>query len=61
MNDLNKEILQVDERGAVLIPEWIWHALLKEAGVRSKRYRVQKRVVKRLLLNKLKKHLERVR
>jgi hypothetical protein len=44
---VNQARIAVDARGRIDLPMWAWKAILKKAGVRSKRYRVQKRVVKR--------------
>ncbi len=50
---MNRELIVVQPNGLIQLPDWAWKALLKKAGVRSKRYRVQKRVVKRLFMELL--------
>jgi len=44
---MNKALVQVDERGGITLPDWVVAALLKKAGVRSRRKRIVKKVIKR--------------
>ena len=54
---MHSELIQIDDNGRIDLPRWVWKALLKKARVRSKRYRVQKRVVKREFMKLLKAEL----
>lgn len=42
-----KATLIVNDNGSVQLPDWAWKALLKRSGIRSKKYRIQKKAVKR--------------
>lgn len=42
-----KEIIQISPTGAVTLPLWVWKRLLKESRLRSKRFRKQKKAVKK--------------
>ena len=53
-----KEIVRIGHKGRVDLPLWAWNALLRKAGVRSKKHRVQKRVVKRAFTRLVREELE---
>jgi hypothetical protein len=44
---MQKEVLNIGKNGLVMLPLWAWKLLVKKSGIRSKRYRIQKKAVKR--------------
>lgn len=47
---LKHAYLDVDDTGKVEMSADLWRALLRHAGVRSKKRRIQKKVVRRVLM-----------
>jgi hypothetical protein len=44
---MQKEIIRIDPRGQIDLPAWAWKILLKQSKIRSKKWRTQKKAVKR--------------
>lgn len=44
-----RAIIKVQPNGAVILPDWVWQALIKKAGLRSKKFRQIKKTVKKEL------------
>jgi hypothetical protein len=38
---------EMTDDGRISLPEWLWRLLLHNSGIRSKRARIQKKVIKR--------------
>lgn len=54
----NSALLRVGPKGVVHLPDWAWKALLKTSGVRSKKFRIQKKAVRRELHKLIRQALE---
>lgn len=52
------EIVRVDENGRVNLPECLIRKLLKHIGCRSKKRRVQNKLIKKAFLKALKSRME---
>lgn len=53
------ELLRISPRGVVQLPEWAWRRLLKMSRVRSKKKRIQRKVIKREFIRAVYRLLEK--
>jgi hypothetical protein len=56
---MNREEVKIGPKGRVDLPLWLCAALLKRSGVRSKKFRIQKKAIKREFIKLLRAAADR--
>ena len=56
---MDKTIIKFDNKGRATLPNWVCKSLLKTSGVRSKRFRQQKKTIKKEFIKLMKETHER--
>ncbi len=49
-----KELIEIDSNGVAILPKWVYQALLRKSGIKSKKKRIQNKVIKREFIKLLK-------